>query len=611
MRYLHIIPPSRRMMDTYMKMLRKHFEEDEHHFYFINHCPLSERDLFKYGNVQEMSGNGKIQKMRHLYRALKSADVVLWHGLIYPGRFMLFLAANPALLRKSVWIMWGIDLYNWKREKNSLRNKVINYLNYYCRRHMKAAVALLPTDKEYFQEQFSDKIPCYVTPYPISEESFSSMERYRNSKPRKNGKVFIQVAHNAHTFNNHIEILESLLPFKNENIKLFLPLSYGNDWHTSSTGYVRNISKFLTENFPHKAYNIYKLMPQAEYTEFLWNMDIAIFNAKRQNALGNILKLLYMGNKVFMTSEGPLYDFFQEKGIPIYDTKKISSMTYEEFIAPVDNEPAIQWIRDTYYPENSYKQWKRVFEECGNCKLEEKAAEYTEAIMGTACAPQILQKPNYFSVDRYLKWPKALNVQAVKDVYIIGAGVKALTALQWLIDSNRKKYRWFFQGFLDRKLETFGDNVLGDYDIVGNWEQGSPSDAAVYLCALESTEERRLLSEGWKESTGKIITFVHPSASANYPALIGDGCLIGPGSCIDIAVCLGKLVYVDGAHIGCHVHVGNYSFIGRGCEIGCNSVIGEAVIIEPELVVPPDTVIPDGTHVTLDNLQEYVQVKKC
>ena len=28
LRYLHIIPPSRRMMDTYIKMLRKHFKEE-------------------------------------------------------------------------------------------------------------------------------------------------------------------------------------------------------------------------------------------------------------------------------------------------------------------------------------------------------------------------------------------------------------------------------------------------------------------------------------------------------------------------------------------------------------------------------------------------------
>lgn len=607
MRYLHIIPPSKRMMDTYIKMLRKYFNEDEHHFYFINHCPLSEQELFKYGNVQEMSGNGKLEKMKHLYRALKDADIVFWHGLIYPGRFMLFLAANPAFLRKSVWVMWGIDLYNWKREGGSLRNKVINYLNYHCRRHMKAAVALLPTDKEYFQKQFSDKIPCYVTPYPISEESFHSMERYRNSKPRKNGKVFIQVAHNAHTFNNHMEILESLLTFKDENIKLFLPLSYGNDWHTSSANYVRNISKFLTENFPHKAYNIYKLMPQAKYTEFLWNMDIAIFNADRQNALGNILKLLYMGNKVFMTSDGPLYAFFQEKGIPICDTKKIPFMTYEEFIAPVDNGPAVQWIRDTYHPANSYKAWKYIFEECEGHKLAEKPMEEAEQQIWelNLTMPQ-LQKPNFFSVDRYLKWPKTLRVQDVKDVYIIGTGLRALTALQWLMDSNREKYRWFFQGFLDKALDTFGDNSLGDYDVVGNWELGVPSESAVYICALESADEKKEFLKSWKRHSEKIISFIHPLASADYPALIGTGCILGPGSSVDIAVCLGDFSYIDGAHIGCRARIGSYCFIGKECEIGCNAVIGDDVVIDPGLAIPSNTVIPNGVHITQERLQAYI-----
>ena len=204
MKFLHIIPPSRRMMDTYIRMLRKNFDKDEHHFYFINECPESELDLFGYDNVQQMSGNSKWEKMKHLYTALNQADLVFWHGFIYPGRFMLFLFGNPKFLKKSVWVAWGIDLYNWKRTDKGLRHKVINALNYYCRCHLKAVIALLEPDKLYYKKNFPSKVPCYVIPYPISEESFAAMDVYRNWNSRKNGLTFVQVAHNAHTFNNHL-----------------------------------------------------------------------------------------------------------------------------------------------------------------------------------------------------------------------------------------------------------------------------------------------------------------------------------------------------------------------------------------------------------------------
>ena len=61
MKYLHIIPPSKRMMDTYIRMIRTYFKEEDHQFYFISTCPNSERVLFKYGNVHEMIGKNRYQ----------------------------------------------------------------------------------------------------------------------------------------------------------------------------------------------------------------------------------------------------------------------------------------------------------------------------------------------------------------------------------------------------------------------------------------------------------------------------------------------------------------------------------------------------------------------
>ena len=54
-------------------------------------------------------------------------------------------------------------------------------------------------------------------------------------------------------------------------------------------------------------------MPLEKYIQFLWKMDIAIFDFKQQAALGNIMNLLYMGKKIFLPSDNIMYVFLKNK----------------------------------------------------------------------------------------------------------------------------------------------------------------------------------------------------------------------------------------------------------------------------------------------------------
>lgn len=619
MRFLHIIPPSKRMMDTYIRMLRDNFETDEHHFYFINECPESEKSLFDYGNVQQMTGNSKLEKMKHLYTALKEADVVLWHGFIYPGRFMLFLAANPQFLRKSVWVVWGIDLYNWERQNDSLHNRVINMLNRYCRCHLKAVVTLLEPDRKYYQENFTANVPCYVVPYPISKESFDAMDIYRDWKPRRNGITYVQVAHNAHTFNNHMEILESLVPYAEENMRLFLPMSYGNDWHTSNAQYGKDIQSFVKEHFPKKARVLERLMPQLKYTEFLWNMDVAIFNAERQNALGNILKLLYMGNKVYLTPNGPLYAFFKDKNIEIYNTKDIGKIPYDEFIQRSDNKNAISWIRETYHPEYAKLNWKKCLENISGREIQFVQSDaHHEVSKDAPVVLNPLSKPNYWCVLRYLKWNR-VNLNRIFNAIIIGADTMGVRVAQWIFDIDDDHLQYFIRGFLDENIDTL-NGLVNDFDVIGTWRQWicDPLDKLVF--AIENPDERKntvsFFSEFYEEKLKELQTdeqeeqeidtanllpvgdILHPNATISHFSKHGRGCIIGPNTVIDIGAVLGDYVYITGAYIG------SYAYIGSFCNIGVNCYIGNHAIIDDGVWLKNGTYVPDNSHVTSEGVIE-------
>ena len=357
MKILHMIAPSARMMKTYVDCVQVAFPDDEHLFYATKSIPLGEKEFFNDENMLHMSGDNRIEKMKDVKSHCEQADIIIWHGFLYPFRMMLFLYGYRKFLKKSIWVMWGIDLYNWRIPETNPKTWFINHVNKYCRKRVAAVVALLGPDEDVYRDTISKRTPCFVAPYPIGKRSFQMMEQRRNARRRLNGKTFIQIGNNAHSFNNHNDILDKIDHLDAENVEYYFPLSYGDekDWHGNTASYQIDLIDRARCRYEDRAHFMRKLMPQDEYTDYLWNIDIAILDADRQNALGNILKLLYMGSKVFLSPENPLYGFFKGLEINVYNSKRIAEMQKEEFYGISDGNNAVQWIYDTYYQKTQYE----------------------------------------------------------------------------------------------------------------------------------------------------------------------------------------------------------------------------------------------------------------
>ena len=56
-----------------------------------------------------------------------------------------------------------------------------------------------------------------------------------------------------------------------------------------------------------------------------------MFNHKRQQGLGNVYILLALQKKVFMDSSISSFQYYNELGMKIYDTKKINESSFEDF----------------------------------------------------------------------------------------------------------------------------------------------------------------------------------------------------------------------------------------------------------------------------------------
>lgn len=82
-----------------------------------------------------------------------------------------------------------------------------------------------------------------------------------------------------------------------------------------------------------KFFGITKFMDETEYHQFLNSMDIAVFGMNRQQALGNILALLYFGKKIYIKENSILEHYLRmENHCEINTLHEIDRMEYAEFI---------------------------------------------------------------------------------------------------------------------------------------------------------------------------------------------------------------------------------------------------------------------------------------
>ena len=66
-------------------------------------------------------------------------------------------------------------------------------------------------------------------------------------------------------------------------------------------------------------------MPIDKYIQLISSCSVVIMNHTRQQALGNIITMMYMGATIFLKEENPIYMFFKKHNaviFTIYDLEK-------------------------------------------------------------------------------------------------------------------------------------------------------------------------------------------------------------------------------------------------------------------------------------------------
>jgi hypothetical protein len=225
------------------------------------------------------------------------------------------------LLKRCLWVIWGGDLYS----QNNENRKLINYMNGFIKKivvkNLGGYITPIKGDFELVKRLYQAKGQYYYSfVYP------SNLYKEYNCirKQDDTTKIYIQIGNSADPSNNHKEVIDKLKKYKWIDIEIICPLSYGNK------AYAREVIEYGERNFGQKFSAITDFVPIDEYLDILSKVDIAIFNHRRQQAMGNIITLLGLGKKVYIRDDITTWNFCIDHDLQVYRSNYDFDDLFEE-----------------------------------------------------------------------------------------------------------------------------------------------------------------------------------------------------------------------------------------------------------------------------------------
>ncbi|KIO70373.1 TDP-N-acetylfucosamine:lipid II N-acetylfucosaminyltransferase [Caldibacillus thermoamylovorans] len=352
MKNLHILSIDK-FSEPYINFINKHFNPGEHQFALIS-SKLNTEFRSKYKNIKRFYN--KPFSFLLLIKYMNKSEHIMIHSLFNP-KILLLLFFQPWLLKKSYWIVWGGDLYAYMKPRKTIRAKMKELLRTFVIKRFGHIVALVKGDYDLAKKWYSVTGKYHHGAYinPISK-------KYLDSLPKKNecekGSLVIQIGNSADPANNHLEVLKKLKRFREENITIYSPLSYAGD-----ESYIKVIIEEGKKIFGDKFIPLTEFLPPEEYSAYLNNIDVAIFNNDRQQALGNIYALLYLNKKVYIRSDTSMWSHFKEKfDIEMNDFLAIDNLDFEQFAYIGGSQSKVK-IERVFKEEYFVSIWESIFNE--------------------------------------------------------------------------------------------------------------------------------------------------------------------------------------------------------------------------------------------------------
>lgn len=356
---IHIFSDDLLFAENYIKSLEKYTSNDFYHLYFFT-CKGGNltSNILKNNRIFILNKKSKsIHDYINLIRAFWVGEKIFFHGISTENIFNPILLLIPFLKNQTYWVIWGYDLHFQNKEKEShfLYKAFYTLWSFYIQ-NISNIVALIKDDYEHAKQKYHTKAVYHYAFYP-NVVDFKMLDK-RSSSCDDSSLHTILLGHAASPTNNHLEVLDWFKTFHTKKpFKVFCPLSYG------SREYAEKVCEHGKAVLGDKFIPLLELMSPEDYADFLNTVDVAIMNHKRQEGLGNIIALLYLGKKVYVRSDTVTHSFLCRMGVDVFDTINLLINNQEDIFYFVSNTGISnnQIISREFSHNRSIDLWKKIF----------------------------------------------------------------------------------------------------------------------------------------------------------------------------------------------------------------------------------------------------------
>ncbi len=348
---LHIIPDEK-WTDLYIKKINKMFTNEQHIFLLfykntIRYC--DESYIVGVSNVFKVEGHIIFNKRVKIY--IKKSRKIILHSLFFPIEDIMFLSRIKN--KHIVWFVWGGDLYDIYLDYKKAPFNIKYIVREHFRRHLILNLDVaIANDGDYnlLCSWYKTNARQIFAQYAYTLIDSSSLSAYKH-----NNKIRIMVGHSATKTCEHIKVFNRLKNYRGE-IEIVSPLSYGED-----KNYKEYVIETGRELFGDDFYPITDYMDYEEYNNMLNSIDIGIFANNRQQGNGNIVSMLFLGKKIYISPENNLYHLYKNLGAKLY---VYPNEIDEMFLSPLnedDMKKNMKLIINQFSDQTFFKAWSEVF----------------------------------------------------------------------------------------------------------------------------------------------------------------------------------------------------------------------------------------------------------
>lgn len=305
-------------------------------FLIVTDAKRQERWFDSYSNVERISTarrrlSGRRDYFAQLHSNTKEASRVFVHGMFTP--IPEFLLLHPKINRKAVRVIWGGDLYpDLDSSDLSTRMRLDRALRRRVTRRSPFAMTLTPGDGELLRSFARRKLPILPALY-CNPVTAADLDVATSAGGRPHSQTRVLIGNSATSSNRHMQLISLLARYREQNIEVVAPLGAGDP------AYARAVEAFGHRELGEKFTSINTMQEPSHYAQTLSSIDVAVFGNTRQQGLGTILALGYLGKKIYTPQANSSWDYLSSF-MPVHATEEIEAEDFDQFSSTNSAESA-------------------------------------------------------------------------------------------------------------------------------------------------------------------------------------------------------------------------------------------------------------------------------